>query len=835
MRVDQLMNAIEEIDDRYIEESAYGVRRKRNIPWGMIITAACFCMVIGATMFMQSLGILPHLNGTEGTTQPTTPSTTDSSEPTVSQPTVVLPPPERLFTEKESVHNEALYWIFGGEGNVQYYYLLGHGALGRDTELTEQEKKLLDSKLHYGIDHSEVWRLTPEQIENAFWSVYGLTWEQVMANFHPGSYSTLTWTINAPVYLEETGCYYGYYYDRDHEGIEIADVETEYFDDGTIHMYYTAVSLNEQRVAELRPYATGYHLLSNRLVVRYEEPTNPSNPVETRSSVEELFCDRGSWHNIALASFKSPQEIYLGSMFSRTYSGEPVVLTDYEQHALKELLDGAGAGQITRYTAEQIDEVLLLCFNKTAEELGVDLESHFTYLKETNCYYGLYWGTPGVRIENVRTEECEDGTISLYYTYGGNERLVKLQPHETGYYILSNEPYVDNTGKSEDQIAMETLFKGSSWYNRALACEYNSPKEMNLRKFFYSGIKGEPQDPTDQEREPLEKLGINLNYDLMRLPVDKMNEVLIQYFGITLADMEPEAFSGLVYLESTNCYYHSTSGWLGVDNFEALSVERMDDGRILVRYPEMEYEYVVTLRPHGDSYQVISNVLAEPFRPYAVDAAQLEALFKEWEEGSLSDAREKEMVLPLLGTFLEEPEMFVQTLGKQQRWDGAIHIFNRRVQYVHPRYSAYIQTIRTMLSKVQSEEEKRVIYRMAFYSGLGNFLHQTPDAQDYALLFDMTLYSDAAFSESCSGWLKQYCMADPEAFTAAMAQTEEENWEFYAQRSVSVVAATQEERLQIKESMNELVAELSVLDGYGIYDQIQCAKMIIEMCDKPIG
>ena len=461
MKVDQLMDAIEKIDDRYIEESAYGVRKQSRIPWGLIAIAACFCMVIGATMFMQSLGILPHLNGTTATTsQPVTTEPSDATEP-------------------------------------------------RDT--TEPS------------DATE-----------------------------PSS------TTEPP------------------------------------------------------------------------QTTLPTFPPETRPSVEELFCDRGSWYNLALASFsETPQQIPLSRMFDRTYSGEPVVLTDYEKSALKELLASAGAGQITRYTAEQIDEVLLLCFNKTAEELEVDLESHFTYLEKTDCYYSLYWGTPGVSIENVRTEECEDGTVSLYYTYGRNERLVKLQPHETGYYILSNEPYVDNTGKSEDQIAMEALFGDyTSWFNRAIACEYDSPTEMSLIRFFYGGFKGEPQEPTDQERDLLIEKGVNLNYDLMRLPVDKMNEVLTQYFGITLADMEPEAFGGLVYLESTNCYYHSTSGWLGVENFEALSVERMDDGRILVRYPHRNEEYAVTLKSHGDSYLILSNERYVDNTGKSEDQIAMEGFFK---------------------------------------------------------------------------------------------------------------------------------------------------------------------------------------------------------------
>jgi len=434
MRVDQLMNAIEEIDDRYIEESAYGVRRKRNIPWGMIITAACFCMVIGATMFMQSLGILPHLNGTEGTTQPTTPSTTDSSEPTVSQPTVVLPPPERLFTEKESVHNEALYWIFGGEGNVQYYYLLGHGALGRDTELTEQEKKLLDSKLHYGIDHSEVWRLTPEQIENAFWSVYGLTWEQVMANFDAGSYSTTIWMDNAPVYLEETGCYYGYYYDRDHEGIEIADIETEYFDDGTIYMFYTAVSQNERRVAKLRPYDTGYHILSNTLVERFEEPIDPA----TIEEIKALFADKNSRYYRALENdFLSPAHLSLRYYFyNSTEFGEGLQPTKEEMEELMELMPDGGTPTLVILPVSKMDAVLTEVFDITVAEMESAAFAGMKYVESVDSW--CFWGggalnTPQITIR-VGVKLVDDG-FAVLYNYGQRKCQINLQPHGDGYRI----------------------------------------------------------------------------------------------------------------------------------------------------------------------------------------------------------------------------------------------------------------------------------------------------------------------------------------------------------------------------------------------------------------
>ena len=151
MKIDQLMDAIEEIDDRYIEESAYGVRRKRNIPWGMIITAACFCLVIGAAMFMQSLGILPHLNGPGATTaQPTTTEPSDMTEPsnTTEPPettdpvddSAVMEEIKALFEDKNGWYYRALVDEFDSPKNLHLrYYFYNSTEFGEGLQPTKEE------------------------------------------------------------------------------------------------------------------------------------------------------------------------------------------------------------------------------------------------------------------------------------------------------------------------------------------------------------------------------------------------------------------------------------------------------------------------------------------------------------------------------------------------------------------------------------------------------------------------------------------------------------------------------------------------------------------------
>ena len=158
----------------------------------------------------------------------------------------------------------------------------------------------------------------------------------------------------------------------------------------------------------------------------------------------------------------------------------------------------------------------------------------------------------------------------------------------------------------------ELFGAASSWYNRALTCEYTSPTQISLEYLFYAGFPGESRDPTNAEWVQLKGYpGFNKNYDLMRLPVDKMNAVLQELFGITLEDMEDVAFADVVYLESTNCYYHMVTDFRCVENFNAIAVEYLDDGTIRVKYTQdeqLDEVYAVTLMPYGDGYRILSNV-----------------------------------------------------------------------------------------------------------------------------------------------------------------------------------------------------------------------------------
>lgn len=848
MTVEMLMDAIDNIDDSYIEKVTYGRKRLAKAPWGMIASAACLCLVIVATIILHNAGRMPYFNGPSDATKP--PVVTDPSGTTIpSQTTRPEADPEELnavralFSNRNGWYYRALVdpFISPKALHLRYYFYnsteFGEGLQPNSKEMTE---------LLAWEDYQEGKTLTilpVSKMDPILKETFGITVEEMDGTAFAGM-----------KYAEsiDSWCFWGLG-ELNVNQISIQDVVKETED--LFRVVYTASEETYEVV--LKSNGDRYHILSNMNL--------SSEPDNTRPSVEEFFLDKGSWPNAALGyTFQNSENVKFYFLLKENRLGEGIVLTDQEKKLLDDKLTlGLGTKEVWRLTPAQIDDIFWSCYGLTWEEVmsNFDLSRYSgwnpllfvpVYLEETGCYYGYVGTEKGTEITDVEVEYCDDGTIDMFYTaFGSERRVAKLRPHDTGYHILSNmkvslEVQPDPTDPTEtvapttppELEKYNTIFGDyNGWYNRALVCEYAAPEELSLVKFFYRGFADEPKRPTDAEWAQLKNQpGFEENFDLFRLPVYKMNVVLMEYFGITLEDVKPEGFENLVYLESTNCYYFMTTGALVAENFTALSVDETDYGTICVEYQcayPANTTFVVTLKPNGEGYQILSNVLADGFRPYKVDAAQLNALLQEVANGNLTERRKEEILLPLMGTFLEDPDLFVSSLAKQQKSQAEVmQIFASTINYIHPRYAAYNQTIRAMLPKVHSEEHKRIVYWMAFYSGLGNFLPQTPGAQDYALLFDMLLYSDGAFAEGCAYRMEQYCKGDPTAYAAAMGLTKEEHWDLYAFQTVAFMK--QEDRALVKQSMTEVIEDIKHLEGYDIKAVTACAELIIKYCDNPI-
>lgn len=186
----------------------------------------------------------------------------------------------------------------------------------------------------------------------------------------------------------------------------------------------------------------------------------------------------------------------------------------------------------------------------------------------------------------------------------------------------ATEPEVKVTELTDEELlAFESRFSVMSpcgsenwWYNMALTSQYASPEELDLYTYFYNGFMDETV--SQAERDRLEELGMWMELDIQKNPVPKMNEILLQYFGLTLEEASGVGLDGMIYLEETDSYY-KCSGDVSVAEWAAFHRGyRMEDGRICLYYMNfLDEEWVVTLQAApenaGVEYHVISNMPAE--------------------------------------------------------------------------------------------------------------------------------------------------------------------------------------------------------------------------------
>ena len=677
MKTEQLMEAIENIDDRYIEESAYGIRKTSRIPWGMIITAACFCLVIGATIFMQSLGILPHLNGT-------TPST---SQPVTTEPSNTTEP-----------------------GNT-----------------------------------------------------------------------------------------------------------TEPFS-------------SEPDMSELQ-------------------------------AIDALFQGRQGWYYRALVdTFTSPKELHLRYYFyNSTELGGNLQPTKEEMDELMELMPDGGTPTLVILPVSKMDTILKEVFGITVAEMESAAFAGMKYVESIDSW--CFWGSGTLNTSEMIaprvTKESKD-IFRVTYRIASDQftsyELI-LWRYNDSYYIQSNAMIESNdppetTGPTiPDETTAPTipdgttapttppewekyneLFKGSSWFNQALTCEYDSPKQIDILNFFYCGFQGESKISDEEWAQLKNMLGFGSPAgDICRLPPDKMNAVLTECFGITLEDVDPTGFNGLAYLESTNCYYFKASAPNGVWNFTADNVVKNSDGTVCVYY-NISYkgDYVVTVKPYGDGYRILSNkrikmgALAPDLQP--TGDTELEKLFAGYEK-----MPEKDLSQKMVDAFLADPDTFVRLLAKQTRDRVILGVLSRNVTDHHPQIGAYRATVSSMLAKELPEKEKIVVYGMAVYSGLSNYIPDTPTAADYRMILDVLDRYD--YHGETIELLRKFCIEDAAGVIAVIVQ-DKESRTIYIERITALTS--QEELEQIEESVSKCKEELSKMSGEGIQEQIKYAELNIESCDEEL-
>jgi len=124
---------------------------------------------------------------------------------------------------------------------------------------------------------------------------------------------------------------------------------------------------------------------------------------------------------------------------------------------------------------------------------------------------------------------------------------------------------------------------------------------------------------TEEDRKAIvDKSGVESFYDRKAycLSAEKMNQVLLQSFGVPLSEMT--GFANLYYLESSGnyCYFHNDSP--PVAKTGVMGVRFLEDGNVEVYYVAIrakenypKYYGVITMKSVENTYHILSNELID--------------------------------------------------------------------------------------------------------------------------------------------------------------------------------------------------------------------------------
>ena len=248
------------------------------------------------------------------------------------------------------------------------------------------------------------------------------------------------------------------------------------------------------------------------------------------------------------------------------------------------------------------------------------------YCSNHNDAYGLgYFTITGVEDDGttVRIRYHVDG--SFYNTATGGflddvDMTFTLERQADGSFrALSN--VVESADYSEYEALLDFAAE-PNWLSRSLGCLFEKPEDIDLYYLFYLGVEhpGGWADIADESRAFLVEQGFMEEFDLQIMPVEKMDAILRDTFGIELKDVAMPREWRYIEAEDAYCSNHSDAYFPGVPNISAVE----DDGEtIVIHYtidgfwlPESgEFldtaELVLTLkRLEGGTIHAVSNVLA---------------------------------------------------------------------------------------------------------------------------------------------------------------------------------------------------------------------------------
>ena len=346
------------------------------------------------------------------------------------------------------------------------------------------------------------------------------------------------------------------------------------------------------------------------------ESTDPTDPVQPADplmlKIQKLLenKDRYDLYNYALLSeFSTPADVNLYNLFAYGFKNESKFPTQQEIDLMGSWI-WDDRTELRRLPVDKMNAALTEVFGITLDQTNLVGLDRLWYIEETDCYYGYLYSGDYAVVDVRKVEEQDDGTLKVYYRRGRGtyqDMIVTLKPAGESYQILSNVYANPMVGEMQNLL---DVFTNKPFYNDALVSTYETPADVDLFYLFYNGFEDESQTATKQEEKLLDgKLHASWKEtDLVRLPVEKMDAVLMELFGITLDETNGVGLGKLAYLKETDCYYHTVTGASYAD-VTVVYTEILEDGSVMVQYSaDYQGNRMAKLMPMEDgSYQILSN------------------------------------------------------------------------------------------------------------------------------------------------------------------------------------------------------------------------------------
>ena len=358
---------------------------------------------------------------------PTNPALTDPA-PTEPEPTEqskeVLAMQAMLASGEDNWYNYLLNTSFAKPEEINAYSVFFNGFSDIPHSLPDKAELayLRDKGLGNNLEKKMLVRLSPERMNEVLEKYAGVTLSQVDT-------SLLT-------YWEQTDLYYCVSTNSWKTEVYVRSVEHR--DDGSIHVCYTN-SAAEKMVAGFLQKDDTYQILFNlpeRMV------TDDPQIAALQWLFDHQFGDQ--FYNDALTSeYATPADVNMAGLFYDGFKEESQVATEAEIAFLNaNMSENWIYMDLHRLPTEKMDVVLMELFGITLEQSN-QVGLTYSYFEETDCYYHCHTGTHYADITITRAENCDDGTIRMYYerhSYPSVNMVATLKPNGNVYQILSNLP-----------------------------------------------------------------------------------------------------------------------------------------------------------------------------------------------------------------------------------------------------------------------------------------------------------------------------------------------------------------------------------------------------------